>query len=190
MGLFGNNKLKGYNMLNTVTINTLNIEDFMSSFGITRLETQKDEGLLSKESCKQRILDLITLNIKNFRDNSWNKSNQMNKLLIDLDEKKNISVFSVRLGGKRIYRCSCPLFPTDQKIAFLTKFYEAVSKGILDTQIETFCENEVKLKEERRKANNKKKQDLRNERKLALLKAWEAEKQANEEAMKHLPQVA
>ena len=32
--------------------------------------------------------------------------------------------------------------------------------------------------------------DLRNERKLALLKAWEAEKQANEEAMKHLPQVA
>ena len=80
MGLFGNNKLKGYTMLNTVTINTLNIEDFMSSFGITRLETQKDEGLLSKESCKQRILDLITMNIKNFRDNSWDKSNQMNKI--------------------------------------------------------------------------------------------------------------
>ena len=55
-------------MLNT-TINTLNIEDFMSSFGITQLETQKDEGLLSKGSFKQRILDLITLNIKNFRDN-------------------------------------------------------------------------------------------------------------------------
>ena len=54
-------------MVETATINTLNIEDFMSSFGITRLETQKDEGLLSKGSCKQRILDLITLNIKNFR---------------------------------------------------------------------------------------------------------------------------
>ena len=93
MGLFGNNKLKGYNMLNT-TINTLNIEDFMSSFGITQLETQKDEGLLSKGSCKQRILDLITLNIKNFRDNSWDKSNQMNKLLIDLDE---ISLFFVHM---------------------------------------------------------------------------------------------
>ena len=55
---------KDKNMLETATINTLNIEDFMSSFGITRLETQKDEGLLSKGSCKQRILDLITMNIK------------------------------------------------------------------------------------------------------------------------------
>ena len=35
-------------MLETATINTLNIEDFMSSFGITRLETQKDEGYYPK----------------------------------------------------------------------------------------------------------------------------------------------
>ena len=175
-------------MLNT-TINTLNIEDFMSSFGITRLETQKDEGLLSKESCKQRILDLITMNIKNFRDNSWDKSNQMNKLLIDLDEKKNISVFSVRLGGKRIYRCSCPLFPTDQKIAFLSKFYEAVSKGILDTQIENFCENEVKRKADMRKKNNEKKKNKREEERLNKAAQLLAEAKANEEAMKHLPKV-
>ena len=176
-------------MLETATINTLNIEDFMSSFGITRLETQKDEGLLSKGSCKQRILDLITMNIKNFRDNSWDKSNQMNKLLIDLDEKKNISVFSVRLGGKRIYRCSCPLFPTDQKIAFLTKFYEAVSKGILDTQIENFCENEVKRKADMRKKNNEKKKNKREEERLNKAAQLLAEAKANEEAMKHLPKV-
>ena len=176
-------------MLETATINTLNIEDFMSSFGITRLETQKDEGLLSKGSCKQRILDLITMNIKNFRDNSWDKSNQMNKLLIDLDEKKNISVFSVRLGGKRIYRCSCPLFPTDQKIAFLTKFYEAVSKGILDTQIETFCENEVKRKEIMRKKHNEKKKDKREKEKLEKAAQLLAEAKANEEVMKHQPKI-
>ena len=162
----------------------------MSSFGITRLETQKDEGLLSKGSCKQRILDLITLNIKNFRDNSWDKSNQMNKLLIDLDEKKNTSVFSVRLGGKRIYRCSCQLLPTDQKIAFLTRFYEAVSKGILDTQIENFCENEVKRKADMRKKNNEKKKNKREEERLNKATQLLAEAKANEEAMKHLPQVA
>ena len=176
-------------MVETATINTLNIEDFMSSFGITRLETQKDEGLLSKGSCKQRILDLITLNIKNFRDNSWDKSNQMNKLLIDLDEKKNTSVFSVRLGGKRIYRCSCQLLPLDQKIAFLTKFYEAVSKGILDTQIETFCENEVKRKKENKEKNNQKKRAEREEDRLKKAAKLLAEKQAKEEAAKHLPQV-
>ena len=67
------------------SINLESIEDFMSAFGITQIATQKDEGLLSKESCKQRILDLITMNIKNFRDNSWDKSNQMNKLLIIQD---------------------------------------------------------------------------------------------------------
>ena len=100
---------------------------------------------------------------------------------------KNISVFSVRLGGKRIYRCSCPLFPTDQKIAFLTKFYEAVSKGILDTQIETFCENEVKRKEIMRKKNNEKKKEERAEEKRKKAEKLLAEAKAKEEAAKHLP---
>lgn len=113
----------------------------------------------------------------------------MNKLLIDLDEKKNTSVFSVRLGGKRIYRCSCQLLPLEQKIAFLTKFYEAVSKGILDTQIETFCENEVKRKKENKEKNNQKKRAEREEDRLKKAAKLLAEKQAKEEAAKHLPKV-
>lgn len=59
-------------MLETATINTLNIADFMSSFGITRLETQKDEELLSKGSCRQRISDILFILIFNF--NTFTKS--------------------------------------------------------------------------------------------------------------------
>jgi hypothetical protein len=32
------------------SINLESIEDFMSAFGITQISTQKDEGLLSKET--------------------------------------------------------------------------------------------------------------------------------------------
>ena len=41
------------------SINLESIEDFMSAFGITQIATQKDEGLLSKESCRKRILKEI-----------------------------------------------------------------------------------------------------------------------------------
>ena len=166
------------------------IEDFMSSFGITRLETQKDEGLLSKASCRQRILDAIKFNIQTFKDNAWTKENQMLKLLVDLDEKKNSAIFNVRLGGKRIYRCSCPLMKLDQKIEFLTKFYEAVSKGILDHQIELFCENQVKHREEQKQKQKDKKKAERAKRKADKIAQEEEEKRLQEEAKKHLPNVA
>ena len=166
------------------------IEDFMASFGITRLETQKDEGLLSKASCRQRILDAIKFNIQTFKDNAWTKENQMLKLLVDLDEKKNSAIFSVRLGGKRIYRCSCPLMKLEQKIEFLTKFYEAVSKGILDHQIELFCENEVKNREEQKQKQKDKKKAERANKKADKIAQEEEEKRLQEEAKKHLPNVA
>ena len=166
------------------------IEDFMSSFGITRLETQKDEGLLSKASCRQRILDAIKFNIQTFKDNAWTKENQMMKLLVDLDEKKNSAIFNVRLGGKRIYRCSCPLMSLDEKIEFLTKFYEAISKGILDHQIELFCENEVKIKEAQKQKQRDKKKAERAKKRAEKLAKEEEEKRQQEEAKKHLPNVA
>lgn len=53
----------------------------MSSFGITRLETQKDEGLLSKESCRKRTLKEIEINIQNFKNDGWSEENQMHTLL-------------------------------------------------------------------------------------------------------------
>ncbi len=174
---------------NVIPMST-SIEDFMADFGIVRLETQKDEGLISKASCRQRILDMIELNITNFKNNSWNKKNQMNKLLVDLDEKKNSAIFNVRLGGKRIYRCACPLMKLDQKIEFLTKFYEAVSRGVLDHQIELFCENQVKHREEQKQKQKDKKKADRAKQKADKIAHEEEEKRLQEEAKKHLPKVA
>ena len=185
-----NNLRKENKMTENVIQMSTSIEDFMSDFGIVRLETQKDEGLISKASCRQRILDMIELNITHFKNNSWDKSNQMSKLLVDLDEKKNSAIFNVRLGGKRIYRCSCPLMKLDQKIEFLTKFYEAVSRGVLDHQIELFCENEVKNREEQKQKQKDKKKAERAKRKADKIAQEEEEKRLQEEAKKHLPNVA
>lgn len=185
-----NNLRKENKMTENVIPMSTSIEDFMADFGIVRLETQKDEGLISKASCRQRILDMIELNITHFKNNSWDKSNQMSKLLVDLDEKKNSAIFNVRLGGKRIYRCSCPLMKLDQKIEFLTKFYEAVSRGVLDHQIELFCENEVKNREEQKQKQKDKKKAERAKRKADKIAQEEEEKRLQEEAKKHLPNVA
>ena len=163
-------------------VNVMSVEDFMSSFGIVPMTTAKDEGLLSFDVCKDRILKLIEMNIKNFRDNLWNKKNRMNKLLVDLDEKKNKSVFTVRLGGKRVYRCNTTMLDLPQKLDFLNKFYSAVVQGLLDKHIVDFCEKEVKLadtRKEKQKEKRKAKRQAENEEK--------AKKEA--EAKKYLPQV-
>lgn len=139
--------------------NVETIENFMSNFGIVPMETLRDEGLLSFDVVKDRILKFIALNIKNFKENLWDKKNKMSKLLVDLDEKKNKSIFTVRLGGKRIYRCNTTLLPLDQKIEFLTKFYSGVSRGILNQQIIDFCEREAKLNEARKEKQREKRRE-------------------------------
>ncbi len=163
-------------MLDTI----VSIETFMGDFGIVPMKTAKDEGLMSVETCKTRVLDLINMNIQNFKNNAWNADNRMNKLLIDLDPKKNKSVFTVRLGGKRIYRCNTVMLSLPQKIEFLTKFYEAVSKGCLNQQIVDFCEAEAKLAEYR-------KQKQKERRKAKRKAEREALKEKEAEAAKHLP---
>lgn len=161
--------------------NVETIENFMGSFGIVPMTTLRDEGLVSFDVVKDRVLKLITLNIKNFKENLWNASNKMNKLLVDLDEKKNKSIFTVRLGGKRIYRCNTALLPLEQKIEFLTKFYSAVSSGVLNQQIIDFCEREAKLNEVRKEKQREKR---REQNKIKR----EEKKKKEAEAKKHLPQ--
>ena len=153
--------------------NTETMESFMGSFGIVPMTTLKDEGLLSVANCKKRILDMLKYNIQNFKNNTWEINNRMLKMLVDLDEKKNKSIFTVRLGGKRVYRCNCATLTVPQKVDFLSKFYEGVSKGYLDKQIEDFCEHQVALAEDRKK--------IQREKRRAERKA-EREKQKQKEA--------
>ena len=162
-------------------VNVQTIEDFMGSYGIVPMATMRDEGLVSFDVVKERILKLITLNIKCFKENLWNKENKMNKLLVDLDEKKNKSIFTVRLAGKRVYRCNTTLLAPQQKIDFLTKFYEGISRGILDKQIVDFCEKEAQLAEVR-----KEKQRAKRREKNRLDREEKKKKEA--ETKEHLPQ--
>lgn len=164
------------------TINTISIETFMSDFGIVPMTTLKDEGLMSVDNCRNRVLELIKLNIQNFRDNGWNMDNRMHKLLVDLDPKKNRSVFTVRLGGKRIYRCNCQMLDLSHKIEFLTKFYEAVSKGCLNQQIIDFCEKEACRADKRKKEQKEKRKEQRR-------KEREAYQRQEEQALNHLPRI-
>ena len=148
--------------------NVQTIENFMGSFGIVPMTTLRDEGLVSFDVVKDRVLKLITLNIKNFKGNLWDDSNKMNKLLVDLDEKKNKSIFTVCLGGKRIYRCNTTLLPLDQKIEFLTRFYKGVSSGVLNQQIIDFCERKAKLNEipkEKQRAKRREQNRIKREEK-------------------------
>ena len=161
-------------------VNVVGIESFMSSFGIVPMKNAREEGLMSFEVCKQRILDLIQENIKLFKANVWNKKNRMQKLLVDLD-KKNKTVFTVRLGGKRIYRCNTVLLDLPSKIEFLTKFYEGVSRGCLNKQIEDFCESEVNLANKRKEKQKEKRREKRK-------KEREEKAKQEAEAKEHLPQ--
>jgi hypothetical protein len=161
--------------------NVLTIENFMGSFGIVPMTTLRDEGLVSFDVVKERVLKLITMNIKNFKENLWNDSNKMNKLLVDLDKKKNKSIFTVRLGGKRIYRCNTALLPPEQKAVFLEQFYHGVANGCLDKQILDFCEKEVKLNEVRKEKQKEKRRAKRQAER-------EEKKQKEVEAAKHQPQ--
>ena len=160
---------------------TQTMESFMGSFGIVPMTTLKDEGLLSFQNCKDRILKMIETNIHNFKNNEWNMNNRMMKMLVDLDPRRDRSVCTVRLGGKRVYKCNCATLSTPQKVEFLTKFYEGVSKGLLDKEIENFCEGQVAMAESRKQKQREQRKAQRRAERIALLT-----KEAD--ALKHLPQ--
>ena len=68
------------------------MKQFLMKYNANKLETSKDEGLLTLEKARERILKLLTENMKNFKDNSWDISNRMNKLMTDT-EKNSILRF-------------------------------------------------------------------------------------------------
>lgn len=65
------------------------MKDFLEKYKAVKIETSQDEGKLTLETAKKRILKLLVINIKNTKDDSWDLANRMNKLMIDTDSNSN-----------------------------------------------------------------------------------------------------
>ncbi len=127
------------------------MKDFLGKYKAQKIETSEDEGKLTLETAKKRILSLLVDNIQNFKNDSWSIANRMNKLMIDTE---NNTIFSLRLGGKKIVRYSLDLLDTMQKMQFLADFHTSVSNGEFDEDILNFLAKEVDIANQRRKEAN------------------------------------
>lgn len=141
------------------------MKDFLGKYKAQKIETSQDEGKLTLETAKKRILKLLADNIRNFKEDNWNLQNRMNKLMIDTE---NNTIFSLRLGGKKIVRYSLDLLDTIQKMQFLADFHTSVSNGEFDEDILNFLAKEVDNANQRKKEANErrrlKKQEEREKR--------------------------
>jgi len=150
------------------------MKNFLEKYNASKLETAQDEGKLTLETAKERILKLLTENMKNFKENSWNLQNRMNKLIIDSDKK---SIFTLRLGGKRIIRYSLDLLDDLQKLNFLADFYTSVANNEFDDDIVNFLAKEVEKASVRKKEANERRK---------IKKKEEKERKLNESRQKTL----
>lgn len=158
------------------------MKDFLEKYKAVKIETSQDEGKLTLETAKKRILKLLVINIKNTKDDSWDLANRMNKLMIDTDSN---TIFSLRLGGKRIVRYSLELLDKEQKMNFFADFYNSVSNGEFDEEIVSFLAKEFDKANQRKKEANErrrlKKQEAREKRmEMARRLAEEQQKRAEE----------
>ena len=127
------------------------MQNFLAKYNANKIETSKDEGKLTLDKAKERILQLLTENIRNFKNNTWDISNRMNKLITDTEKN---SIFNLRLGGKRIARYSLDLLTTEQKLNFLADFYTSVANNEFDNEIIEFLAQEVDNAAVRKKEAN------------------------------------
>ena len=127
------------------------MQNFLAKYNANKIETSKDEGKLTLDKAKERILSLLTENIRNFKNNTWDISNRMNKLITDTEKN---SIFNLRLGGKRIARYSLDLLTTEQKLNFLADFYTSVANNEFDNEIIEFLAQEVDNAAVRKKEAN------------------------------------
>lgn len=138
------------------------MKDFLGKYKAQKIETSQDEGKLTLETAKKRILNLLVDNVQNFKNDSWSIANRMNKLMIDTE---NNTIFSLRLGGKKIVRYSLDLLDTMQKMQFLADFHTSVSNGEFDEDILNFLAKEVDIANQRKKeANERRRQKKQEER--------------------------
>ena len=148
------------------------MQNFLTKYNANKIETSKDEGKLTLDKAKERILQLLTENIRNFKNNTWDISNRMNKLITDTEKN---SIFNLRLGGKRIARYSLDLLTTEQKLNFLADFYTSVANNEFDNEIIEFLAQEVDNAAVRKKEANERRR---------LKKKAQKEQKAKEDATK------
>ena len=148
------------------------MQNFLAKYNANKIETSKDEGKLTLDKAKERILQLLTENIRNFKNNTWDISNRMNKLITDTEKN---SIFNLRLGGKRIARYSLDLLTTEQKLNFLADFYPSVANNEFDNEIIEFLAQEVDNAAVRKKEANERRR---------LKKKAQKEQKAKEDATK------
>ena len=148
------------------------MQNFLAKYNANKIETSKDEGMLTLDKAKERILQLLTENIRNFKNNTWDISNRMNKLITDTEKN---SIFNLRLGGKRIARYSLDLLTTEQKLNFLADFYTSVANNEFDNEIIEFLAQEVDNAAVRKKEANEHRR---------LKKKAQKEQKAKEDATK------
>ena len=148
------------------------MQNFLAKYNANKIETSKDEGKLTLDKAKERILQLLTENIRNFKNNTWDISNRMNKLITDTEKN---SIFNLRLGGKRIARYSLDLLTTEQKLNFLADFYTSVANNEFDNEIVEFLAQEVDNAAVRKKEANERRR---------LKKKAQKEQKAKEDATK------
>lgn len=148
------------------------MQNFLTKYNANKIETSKDEGKLTLEKAKERILNLLTENIRNFKNDTWDISNRMNKLITDTEKN---SIFNLRLGGKRIARYSLDLLTTEQKLNFLADFYTSVANNEFDNEIIEFLAQEVDNAAVRKKEANERRR---------LKKKAQKEQKAKEDATK------
>ena len=127
------------------------MQNFLAKYNANKIETSKDEGKLTLDKAKERILSLLTENMRNFKNDTWDISNRMNKLITDTEKN---SIFTLRLGGKRIARYSLDLLTTEQKLNFLADFYTSVANNEFDNEIIEFLAQEVDNAAVRKKEAN------------------------------------
>ena len=148
------------------------MQNFLTKYNANKIETSQDEGKLTLDKAKERILQLLTENIRNFKNNTWDISNRMNKLITDTEKN---SIFNLRLGGKRIARYSLDLLTTEQKLNFLADFYTSVANNEFDNEIIEFLAQEVDNAAVRKKEANERRR---------LKKKAQKEQKAKEDATK------
>ena len=148
------------------------MQNFLTKYNANKIETSKDEGKLTLDKAKERILQLLTENIRNFKNDTWDISNRMNKLITDTEKN---SIFNLRLGGKRIARYSLDLLTTEQKLNFLADFYTSVANNEFDNEIIEFLAQEVDNAAVRKKEANERRR---------LKKKAQKEQKAKEDATK------